>query len=69
MEMDFVNFRKLIHELGREERAFVKYDCLTVIKKFLQGAKIKIPSKLVIRDEDIGLENWTKEFIGRILWW
>ncbi|CAI9276500.1 unnamed protein product [Lactuca saligna] len=117
-------------ELGRAERAFAKYDCLTVIKKFLlinvgdvlvappgveiidhlqipsslppwitedelqvyadkfqetgftgalnyyramdltweleapwQAAKIKVPSKLIIGDEDIGFESWTKEYV------
>lgn len=30
-----MNFRKLIQEEGRAERAFAKYDYLTVMKKFL----------------------------------
>lgn len=28
-----------------------------------QGAKIQVPSKLIIGNEDIGFESWTKEFV------
>ncbi|XP_023749022.1 uncharacterized protein LOC111897292 [Lactuca sativa] len=117
-------------ESGRAERAFAKYDCLTLMKKFLlinhgdvlvappgmeiidhlqipsslppwitedelqvyadkfqetgftgglnyyraidlnwelqapwQGAKIRVPSKLIVGDKDIGYESWKKAYV------